>query len=407
MKKLEVRFTLDPKESFPVGTLAEESGRLFFEYAPEWLGRGLNLSPFRLPFEPSLFEHKDLSFGPLPGLFDDSLPDGWGLLLMDRHFQKLRVDSVSPLDRLAWLGTRTMGALTYHSPSEKLSRPLRRSTGPSVGLDLSGLATHAQALLTGKARDVLPQLLQAGGSPAGARPKVVVGIKGDEIISGTQDLPEGFDPWIIKFCAKADLPDAGPIEQAYSLMARAAGITLPETRLFETKAGSFFGIRRFDRNRNRRRHVHTLGNLIHSNFRIPSCDYADLLRVTTLLTKNQNDVKQAFRRMVFNGLAHNRDDHVKNFAFLLDFETGDWSLSPAYDVTFSLGPGGEHQMTIAGEGKNPQAAHFFEVGKKEGLSQTVMKGVLEEVLSAVASWKKSAKKAGVSASAIKRISGYL
>ena len=238
MKKLEVRFTLDPKESFPVGTLAEESGRLFFEYAPEWLSRGLNLSPFRLPFEPSLFEHKDLSFGPLPGLFDDSLPDGWGLLLMDRHFQKLRMDSISPLDRLAWLGTRTMGALTYHPPSEKM----KQNASP---LDLSGLATHAQALLTGKARDVLPQLLQAGGSPAGARPKVVVGIKGDKIISGAEDLPDGFDPWIIKFCAKQDLPDAGPIEQAYSLMARAAGITLPETRLFETKAGSFFGIHAF------------------------------------------------------------------------------------------------------------------------------------------------------------------
>ena len=400
MKRLEVRFTLNPKESFGVGTLAEESGRLFFEYAPEWLSRGLNLSPFRLPFEPSLFEHKDLSFGPLPGLFDDSLPDGWGLLLMDRHFQKLRMDSISPLDRLAWLGTRTMGALTYHPPSEKM----KQNASP---LDLSGLATHAQALLTGKARDVLPQLLQAGGSPAGARPKVVVGIKGDKIISGAEDLPDGFDPWIIKFCAKQDLPDAGPIEQAYSLMARAAGITLPETRLFETKAGSFFGIRRFDRSGNNRHHVHTFGNLIHSNFRIPSCDYADLLRVTTLLTKNQNDVKQAFRRMVFNGLAHNRDDHVKNFAFLIDFKTGDWSLSPAYDLTFSSGPGNEHQMTIADEGKNPQAKHFFTVGKKEGLSQTVMKSVLEEVRSAVASWKKFAKKAGVSASATKRIFGHI
>ena len=407
MKRLEVRFTLNPKESFPVGTLAEKGGRIFFEYDPECLSRGRSLSPFRLPFEPSLFEHKDLSFGPLPGLFDDSLPDGWGLLLMDRHFQKLRIDSRSPLDRLAWLGSRTMGALTYHPPSEKLSRPLRRSTGPSVGLDLSRLATHAQALLTGKARDVLPQLLQAGGSPAGVGPKVVVGIRGDEIISGAQDLPDGFDPWIIKFCAKADLPDAGPVEQAYSLMARAAGVTLPETRLFETKAGSFFGIRRFDRHGNLRHHVHTFGNLIHSNFRIPSCDYADLLRVTTLLTKNQNDVQQAFRRMVFNGLAHNRDDHVKNFAFLLDFETGDWSLSPAYDVTYSLGPGNEHQMTIAGEGKNPQAKHFFEVGKKEGLSQTIMKNVIDEVRSAVASWKKFAKKAGVSATATKRIFGHI
>ncbi|MBI2335558.1 MAG: type II toxin-antitoxin system HipA family toxin [Deltaproteobacteria bacterium] len=398
MKKIQVRFTRTPKESFEVGTLAEESGRIFFEYAPEWLSRGFNLSPFRLPFEPNLFEHKDLSFGPLPGLFEDSLPDGWGLLLMNRHFQKLRL-AASPLDRLAWLGMRTMGALTYHPPSEKVEQ----KAGP---FDLSILATHAQALLAGRAREVLPQLLQAGGSPAGARPKVVVGIQGDKIVSGAQDLPEGFDPWIIKFCAKEDLPDAGTIEYAYSLMARAAGITMPETKLFKTKVASFFGIKRFDRSKNDRYHVHTFGNLVHSNFRIPSCDYADLLRATTLLTKNQKDVQQAFRRMVFNGLAHNRDDHVKNFAFLMDFETGDWSLSPAYDLTFSLGPGGEHQMTIAGEGKNPQAKHFFELGKKAGLSQTIMKTILEEVRSAVVSWKKFAKKAGVSLSATKRISDF-
>jgi serine/threonine-protein kinase HipA len=400
MKKLEVHFTRNPKESFNVGTLAEESGRVFFEYAPEWLNRGLNLSPFRLPFESSLFEHKDLSFGPLPGLFDDSLPDGWGLLLMDRHFQKLRIDSVSALDRLAWLGRRTMGALTYHPPSGGIGKE-------TDAFDLSRLATHAQALLEGKIREVPPQLLQAGGSPAGARPKVVVGILGDEIISGVEDFSEGFDPWIIKFCAREDLPNAGPIEYAYSLMASAAGITMPETVLLKTKAGSFFGIRRFDRNKNTRHHVHTFGNLIHSNFRIPSCDYADLLRATTLLTKNHNDVKQAFRRMVFNGLAHNRDDHVKNFAFLLDFKTGDWSLAPAYDLTFSLGPGGEHQMTIAGEGKNPQARHFFELGKKAGLSHAVMKTVIEEVRSAVASWKIFSKKAGVGTSAAKRILDYL
>jgi serine/threonine-protein kinase HipA len=121
MKRLEVRFTRDERNPLPVGTLAEDRGRVYFEYTPEFLATGLDLSPFRLPFEPGLFEHRDREFGPLPGLFDDSLPDGWGLLLMDRHFRSLGrdLDAISPLDRLAWLGTRTMGALTYHPPARR------------------------------------------------------------------------------------------------------------------------------------------------------------------------------------------------------------------------------------------------------------------------------------------------
>ncbi|MEK7744196.1 MAG: HipA N-terminal domain-containing protein, partial [Elusimicrobiota bacterium] len=153
--------------------MASERGRTYFEYAPEFLATGLNLSPFRLPFEGGLFEHADHAFGPLPGLFDDSLPDGWGLLLMDRHFRSLGLDpgGVGPLERLSWLGTRTMGALTYHPPSER----------PAVDagiFDLHALARQSQEILAGDAVEVLPRLLRAGGSPGGARPKVLVGVRG-------------------------------------------------------------------------------------------------------------------------------------------------------------------------------------------------------------------------------------
>jgi serine/threonine-protein kinase HipA len=400
MKKLEVRFTRSPSDSSHVGTLAEDRGRVYFEYAPEFLSAGLSLSPFRLPFEGGLFEHTDRDFGPLPELFDDSLPDGWGLLLMDRHFRwrGMNPSGISPLDRLAWLGTRTMGALTYHPPSE------RENIDSSV-FDLHDLARQSQAVLGGEAADVLPQLLRAGGSPAGARPKVLVGFNPATggIVSGEEDLSDGFEHWIVKFAAKADSPDSGAIEYAYSLMAVAAGIDMPPTRLFVTSEGDrFFGIKRFDRQGNRRFHVHTFGDLIQANFRIPSSDYADLFKATSLLTRNHQDVLRAFRRMVFNVQAHNRDDHVKNFAFILD-AAGLWTLTPAYDVTYAPGPGGEHTMTVAGEGRNPGRSHLLGLGEEAGVSKREAAAAIDEVSAAVARWKNWAQRAGVSRSGARQI----
>lgn len=392
MKKLSVHFTRGPDESLFVGTLASDRRRIYFEYAPEFLPSGMNLSPLRLPFEGGLFEHTALDFGPLPGLFDDSLPDGWGLLLMDRHFRSLGMNlaEVGPLDRLSWLGTRTMGALTYHPPIE-----LENTANPAF--DLQNLARQSQEILSGAAVDVLPQLLRAGGSPGGARPKVLVGVHGDIIRSGEDDLPEGFEHWIVKFAAKQDLPDAGPIEYAYALMAAAAGIDMAPTRIFKTaEGGRFFGVKRFDRDGNRRYHVHTFGNLIQSNFRIPSADYADLLKATSVLTRNHQDVLRALRRMVFNVLARNRDDHVKNVSFIMDSASGDWTLSPAYDLTYASGPGGEHSMTLMGEGKSPGRAHIFRLAEQAGVARPQASAIIDEVRVGVDRWKGFAAQAGVS-----------
>jgi len=427
MKKLEVRFTRSPGESRHVGTLVEDHGRVYFQYAPEFLATGLNLSPFNLPFEAGLFEHADREFGPLPGVFDDSLPDGWGLLLMDRHFRSLGMNlaEISPLDRLSWLGTRTMGALTYHPPED------RENIDASV-FDLHDLARQSQEVLAGDAVDVLPQLLRAGGTPGGARPKVLVGFNPATggVISGEDDLPEGFEHWIVKFPAKTDGPDAGAIEYAYSLMAAAAGIDMPPARMFETSEGDrFFGVKRFDRDGNRRYHVHTFGNLIQSNFRIPSADYADLLKATSLLTRNHRDVPRAFRRMVFNVLAHNRDDHVKNFAFILDDVTGSatlrqaqgseqsrgassppsggWALSPAYDLLYTPGPGGEHTMTLAGEGRTPGRPHMIALAEQAGMSKPQANAVIDEVHAAVSRWNDYAAQAGASKAGAQQIAQFL
>jgi serine/threonine-protein kinase HipA len=390
MRKLEVRLTREPGHERIVGQLAESGRQTFFEYGPAFLRDPLWLSPFKLPPEPGLVEHRDRDFGPVFGLFDDSLPDGWGLLLMDRFFQQqgTALAEVSVLDRLAYLGTRTMGALTYHPPAEPADRDPRT-------LDLHEMARASEQVIQGTATEVLPQLLRAGGRPGGARPKVLVGVSGDEILSGEADLPAGYAHWIVKFRSGQDPPDAGPIELAYSLMAGDAGIAMPPTRIFETAQGErFFGVERFDRQGNRRYHVHTFGNLIHSDFRIPSCDYQQLLDVTRILTRNHQDVLACYRLMVFNVLAHNRDDHVKNFAFRLN-EEDEWELAPAYDLVLSPGPGGEHTMTVAGEGRAPGRSHLLQAASEAGISSRDAEPILDAVASAVERWSVHARGAAV------------
>jgi serine/threonine-protein kinase HipA len=394
MRKLAVRLHRSAGDAVTVGTLAAQDRRVFFEYDAAFLGRGIELSPFKLRTQPGLIAHTDHAFGPLFGVFDDSLPDGWGLLLMDRHFRRRGIDprSVSPLDRLAYLGTRTMGALTYHPPAHE------DPGGEAQPLDLDALGSNAEAVVEGDAAEVLPELMRAGGSPGGARPKVLVGIQGDHIVSGEDALPDGYEHWIVKFSARADGREAGAVEYAYSLMARAAGIDIPPTRLFEVGHGRrrrrFFGVRRFDRaDADRRIHMHTFANLIHTNFRIPATDYADVFKVTQALSRNHADMVRAFRLMLFNVVAHNRDDHAKNFAFLLDDRTGEWSLAPAYDLTYSPGPGGEHSSTVLGEGRRPLRSHCLKLAEQFGLKPRETSPIIDQVNAAVSRWPAFAEEA--------------
>ncbi len=248
----------------------------------------------------------------------------------------------------------------------------------------------------------------AGGSPGGARPKVLIGVRGDKIISGEDDLPDGFEHWMVKFSAKADARDAGPIEQAYAAMARAAGIDMPETRLFRVAMDrAYFGVRRFDRGPgNRRLHVHTFGNLIHANFRIPSIDYADLLKVTLALTRNHADVLRAFRRTAFNIAAHVRDDHAKNFAFVMS-NAGEWSLSPAYDLSFAPGPGGEHMMAVLGEGRSPTREHLLQLARQCDVKPSDSAAVIDHVNGAIAKWPRFASEAACTRKAAKAVNSRL
>lgn len=392
MKRLQIRYQVQPDDTIAVGELAEEGRQFFFEYDTTFLSRGYPISPFKLPAAPGL-----QTFPKLPGVFDDALPDGWGRLLMDRFLrhQGLSPSAFTELDRLAWLGEGAMGALSFHPPT--------RVTGARLsGFDLGRLAREAQAVLAGDAAAVLPELLRAGGSPGGARPKVLVGVCGDEIQAGPSDYPVGYEAWLVKFFARTDSPDTGAVEAAYARMAQAAGLAFPPSRLFTVKEGSFFGVKRFDREGQRRIHMHSLGNLIGADFRLPCCDYQDVLKVVRLLTGNQADVRRAYRLMLFNVMAHNRDDHVKNFSFLFKPEAG-WSLAPGYDLTFTEGPGGEHTTSVCGEGRAPDLSHVRRVAAGAGIEAADATQILDEVRDAVSSWMSFARTWGVRKATRERI----
>ncbi|MDQ6963839.1 MAG: type II toxin-antitoxin system HipA family toxin [Mariprofundales bacterium] len=373
-----------------VGHLASFKQKIYFEYEPSFLSTSLNLSPFLLPLkEGAQTPQSSNPWQGLFGVFNDSLPDGWGLLLMDRHLQTLGVDVryLSPLDRLAYIGSRGMGALSY--------KPAKSMSEPGFTVDLSEIAASASAIYAGQASECLAEMAQVGGSPGGARPKVLVHIKGDHLISGDGKVPEGYQAWVVKFYAGDEADETGRMEYAYALMAKAAGILMPEVRLFEDEKGhAWFGVQRFDRVDGKRIHMHTLGGLVDADFRMPSLDYTEVLKVTQSLTRHAKDVEQAFLLMVFNVLANNRDDHSKNFSYVMDDE-GEWRLSPAYDLTYAMGMHGEHTTSVAGEGKAPQASHMLKVGEAVGLKPAQMNALIEQVRQSIARWDEWCDMAGV------------
>lgn len=338
--------------------------------------QGFSLSPYFLPLKPGIQYDTSGLWQGLHGVFNDSLPDGWGLLLMDRELRKTGIDphQITPLDRLAWLGHRTMGALVYE--------PCTQTTNDPLLIDIHNLAQNAQHIFAGESDEVLPELFRAGGSPGGARPKALIATKDNEMITADSHIPEGFTPWLVKFNAKGDFPDAGHIEYAYSLIAKDAGIHMPETQLM---AEQYFAVQRFDRQQDTRTHVHTLGNMVGADFRMPTLDYLDLLKVVQDVTKSQLEVKKAFQQMLFNIAVHNRDDHSKNFAFIWSSKENAWRLSPAYDLMFSNGIHGEHTMTVAGEGKAPKRKHIMQIAKKFGLEKTIDE-LLEPINQVVGKW---------------------
>ncbi|BDQ35462.1 type II toxin-antitoxin system HipA family toxin [Pseudodesulfovibrio portus] len=399
---------LDFNEPVRIGRLAYVNREIVFEFDKNFPVDELNISPFHL--KPSLtggiIKGPERLFEGLHGVFNDSLPDGWGRLLMDRTLSRLdiRPGQVTPLDRLAWVGSRGMGALVYKPEHPNLSE-----YDDNGNINLDEMAEAVKLVLEDSPEAVFKELLKVGGSPGGARPKALVGLSPDgrTMIHGEDQLDEGYEYWLVKFCGVDDSPETGLIEKAYADMAVVAGIDMPETRVFPSNNGpGYFGIKRFDRGADGRKHMHTACGLLNADFRLPSIGYEDLLKATSALTRHQEDVNQMFLRMVFNVFAHNRDDHTKNHAFLMD-ETGEWRLSPAYDMVFSDGPGGEHALDVGGEGRNPGIDDIRRVGKNLKLGKKVVEGAISQVRAAVDLWPSFAGGNGVSEKTIQAISSEI
>jgi serine/threonine-protein kinase HipA len=341
--------------SMLVGQIAQTPQRkTVFEYSSDFLKQGYSISPFYLPLKPGLFTAPDEPFAGNFGVFNDSLPDGWGNLLLDRFLasQGVSLHSLSVLDRLCLIGTNGMGALQYF-PDKKIQAEYSST-------ELAFLAQEVRKVISEtEYSEHLEMLIGVGGSPGGARPKVLI-----------RDNDES---WMVKFPSSIDPPDIGSVEFKYSRIARNCGIEMPRSKLFENK---YFGVMRFDREGDKRIHMHTASGLLYASHRYPSLDYADLMKASFALTKNINDSYKLFRQMVFNVLTGNKDDHAKNFSFTYS-EKG-WHLAPAYDLAPSGGFNGSHSTTIAGQGQ-PTKSDLFEVGSQTGLKKSRLLQIFDEV----------------------------
>lgn len=380
------------KEVIPVGRLANRTGKIYFEYDTDFLIQKCSISPIKLPLEPGLKTFNPFLFDGLPGVIADSLPDGWGRLLIDRWLRQSGIppSDFSVLDRLALVGKKGMGALVYE--------PDRTAETNPQPIDLDALALETRQVLHGEPSEVLTNLIALNGSSAGARPKAQLVMSPDKrhILYDAHSLPEGYAHWMVKFANQQDGPDAGAIEYVYALMAQRAGVEMMPVHLFPASAGAgYFATQRFDRVDSQRLHVHSASGLLHSDFRAPALDYENLIQLTGILTKNIQDVAKIFRLAVFNVLAHNRDDHGKNFSFLMN-SAGEWKLAPAYDLTFSSGPNGEQSTMVMGEGRNPSVTHLTQLGLTAGLDKKEIDQMLTQTREALSQWPSLASDHGVS-----------
>lgn len=382
-----------------VGRLAVRDHKIYFEYDSAFIKSSTEISPLRLPLRPGVQSFDYNLFEGLPGVFNDSLPDRWGRLLFDRFLrsQDILPTDITPLDRLAHVGSYPLGALVFE--------PDHSADYTQGDISLDSLASQAQEVLDGTSDDVLAELIILNGSSAGARPKALIGVndKRNHIIHGVHNLPAGYAPWMVKFPNSQDGLDAGAIEYVYALMAKEAGIAMSDVHLFEAERGAgYFAIKRFDRDGDTRYHMHTACGLLHSDFRTPSLDYEDLIALTGMLTRDVREVEKLYQLAVFNVLAYNRDDHSKNFSYLMD-KDGQWKLSPAYDLTFSSGPRGEQSTMVMGEGRDPNTSHLLKLADEAKIKKDRALQIIDATRSSLSKWPTLAKQYGVSDMNIKLI----
>jgi serine/threonine-protein kinase HipA len=406
MKRLAVHYC-GWGEDWPLGLLADDGTTLLFEYAPEALAQGLELSPLHLKLRATAYGEFPAHLLRLPGLIVDSLPDGWGLLLMDRLFRQQGLRHPGPLDRLAFIGNRAVGALRFV--------PAMEPDAEEPDWNLLALARESERALAGEAGAALRELALTGGSPQGARPKALVqydtgsghlspagppqgaerplgGQERSDVgarISTRSDAPG--EPWLVKFPAQGEHKEVCAIEQMYAELARDCGLEVPASAWFDLSPGlAAFGVARFDREQGLRVPVHSLAGLLQVDFRLPgSADYTALLRATRLLTRDEREVEKAYARAVFNVLFHNRDDHPKNFAWRLGRDRR-WRLAPAFDLTFTEGPMGQHHMDVCGEGHAVERGHLLRLASEGGVAAKAAEATIDRMVTQAATFSQRA-----------------
>jgi serine/threonine-protein kinase HipA len=401
VEKLIVSIQLNTTE-VELGELVATKTGIYFKYHSDFIKRGLEISPIKLKSTTQLHKANELPFEGLFGVFADSLPDGWGRLLLDRSLAAKGIDvsTITVLDRLAYVGKNGMGALSYKPE-------MTETSAFSFQMELDAIAKSTQQVLSGTATQLLDELVKLGGSSGGARPKILVGYhpKTQHLINAQTNLPKGYQHWLVKFPSSFDRMDIANIEYAYYKMAIDAGIEMSESKLFKGKSGQvYFGTKRFDRIGNNRLHLHSAAGLMHDNFRLSTLDYGHLMDCAFILEKDVRAYEKIIRLAAFNVMAHNKDDHSKNVSFLMD-EKGTWKLAPAYDLTFSNSAYGMHSTMVAGESRNPTKKHVLELANYFKVKKA--KEIIDEVESVLANWKKYAKLSGVSKESMDVISKTL
>jgi serine/threonine-protein kinase HipA len=389
---LDVDLVVSSSETVFAGRLALDRPGAIFEYAPAFDESGYQIDPLSPPVPGPIAARAPRIFHGLHGVFADSLPDAWGEELVRRRCRREGIEfaSLTALDRLAIVGHRGMGALAYRPAVPDESRE---------EIDFDALATAATEILEGGESDLLPELERLGGSSGGARPKVLVALDAaGHARAGDDEVPDGYDGWLVKFRSSHDVRDIGPLEAAYATMARSAGIDVPDHRLIPASTGAigYFASKRFDRTPDGvRRHVVSAAGALNIDWTVPQIDYDTLVRLVRRVTRSQSQVEEMLRRMIFNIVAHNRDDHAKQHAFVFD-RARRWVLAPAYDLSFSSGPNGEHYLAIAGEAHDVSAEAIRAVAESHGVNRKRLIAIVSDVLDAVDRFTEFANAFGVS-----------
>lgn len=371
LRKINVFYT-GWEENWFLGTLARLGSNTTFTYSDEALSRGLEFSPYRVPLRRDTFTDFERAQGNIPGFIDDALPDGWGLRIIDRFLKEQGVASPDAFDRLRVLGQHAMGALRFEPVDTELPQ--------TPDWTLLELAERTRAVGDQTSTEELSQLAKTGGSAQGARPKALVYF--DPVADSIANQPSpSHRPWLFKFPSHDEHKETCAIEALYAELARSAGIHMPATihKELSTKLAAF-GVERFDRHETSRVPMLSLAGFLQIDFRNAGIvGYLDWLKATRLLTRSQRQVEIAFGRAVFNVVFFNRDDHPKNFSWLLS-QSGQWEVSPAYDLTFTSGPGGEHHLDILGKGNHITRSDLLKLAHKSGIEASKAVQIIDNIL---------------------------